>query len=245
MVILPVSNVSAQQDGFEYFVHGETNIQKIDGDMDGYFETARIYYDVDSTTAYAEIEVVCLVYDDVTDKLVKELSETYTIFRTVETKETYFDFRTAYTGIFNFTLEVYDVRYNHQEYGGNDYPVGYISLEISPNKYDLIPDATSYDADADGYNDDVRIIVKDTLNFTISNASVYIDGDFIGKTNASGTFLRFNIPRGIHEVDVFYHGLHGNTDFKSEGTGQQYKIYADADPFDEDQDGYIRYFIRL
>ncbi|WP_455392003.1 PKD domain-containing protein [[Eubacterium] cellulosolvens] len=239
VLILPVSDVAAQPDGFEYFVHSETSIQRKDEDMDGYFETARIYYDVDSTTIYAEIKVICKVTETNTTKVVKELSETYTIFRSIDTKETYFDFRTSYSGSFNFTLTVYDVVHNHQEYGGNDYPAGRTTLQINPYGYRIIADATAYDADADGYNDDVRIMVRDNLNFTLSNASIYIDGDYRGKTDANGQFFRFNLPRGIHEVDVFYHGLHGNTDFKSEGTGQQAIIYADADPFDDDQDGYI------
>ncbi len=240
IVILPVSNVSAQPDGFEYFVHAETNIQRADSDMDGYFETARIYYDVDSTTAYAEIKVVCSVYDLNTTKLVKELSESYTIFRQVDFKDTYFDFKASYSGTFDFILAVYDIAHNKKEYGGNDYPAGNISLEVNPYGYRIIPDATAYDADADGYNDDVRIIVYNNYNYTMSNVSVYIDAEYRGETDANGQFLRYNLERGIHEVDVFYRGLHGNTDFKSEGTGQQMAlIYSDADPFDDDQDGYI------
>jgi hypothetical protein len=239
VVTLPVSNVSAQPDGFEYFVHGETNKVKVDDDMDGHFETARIYYDVDSTTAYAEIKVVCKVYDDTTDKLVKELSESYTIFSTVELKDTFFDFRAGYSGVYNFTLSVFDLNHNKKEYGGNDYPVGNITLDVNPNKYDLVVDASAFDADADGYNDDVKIKVTDSLGFIIKDAEIYINGEHRGKTNDSGMLLRFNIPRGIHEVDAFYHSVHGNTDFKSEGTGQQLKIYADSDPFDDDQDGYV------
>jgi hypothetical protein len=239
MIVLPVTNVGAQPDGFEYFVHSETNIQRVDSDMDGYFETARIYYDVDSTTAYAEIKVVCSVYDLNTTKLVKEISESYTIFRQIDVKDTYFDFKTSYSGIFDFILAVYDITHSKKEYGGNDYPAGNTTLEVDPYGYQIIPDATAYDADADGYNDDVRIIVYDSYNYTKSDVSVYIDAEYRGETDANGQFLRYNLPRGIHEVDVFYRSLHGNTDFKSEGTGQQLaKIYADADPFDDDQDGY-------
>jgi hypothetical protein len=239
IVILPVSNVAAQPDGFEYFVHSETSILRLDDDMDGYFETARIYYDVDSTTAYAEIKVICTVDDLNTSKTVKELSDTYTIFRNIDTENTYFDFKTSYSGAFNFTLTVYDVIHNHQEYGGNDYPAGNTALEINPYRYRIIADATAYDADADGYSDDVRIEVTDTLNFTISNASVYIDGDYEGRTNQDGLLFDFNHGHGIHEVDVFYKGLHGNTDFKSEGPTQPYFIYSDADPLDDDRDGYF------
>lgn len=238
IVILPVSNVSAQQDGFEYFVP-VPYIQRIDDDMDGYFETARIHYDVDSTVAYAEIRVVCSVFDETTSTKVKDLSDTYTIFRQVDIKDTYFDFRAGYSGTFNFSLAVYDVIHNHKEYGGNDYPVGNTTLEVDPNRYHIIPDATAYDADGDGYNDDVRITVRDIHNYTLSNASIYIGGNYVGVTNSNGEIVQFNFARGIHEVDAFYSGLHGNTDFKSEGTGQENLIYVDVDPFDSDQDGYI------
>ena len=238
VVTLPVTEVAAQPDGFEYFVHSETDLQRIDDDMDGYFETARLYYDVDSTTVYAEIKVVCKVTDLNTSKLVKELSDTYTIFRNIDIKETFFDFKTSYTGVFNFSLTVYDVRHNHQEYGNNVYPAGTISLEINPYRYQLIADATSYDADGDGYNDDVRVKVTDTYNRTLSDVPIYVNGEFEGNTNQDGIFLDFNLPRGIHEVDAFYGGLHANTDFKSEGTGEQVMAYADADPLDDDFDGY-------
>ncbi len=239
LVTIPVSNVVAQLDRAEYFVP-VPYVQRIDDDMDGYFETARIHYDVDTYAPYAEIRVVCSVFDNDTEKLVKQMSDTYMIFRSVDFKDTYFDFRTSYTGKFNFSLAVYDEIHHKKEHGGNDYPVDNVSLEVNPYKYRIIADATALDADGDGYNDDVRIKVTDTLNYTISNASVYLDGEFEGKTDLSGMFLKFNLPRGIHEVDAFYRSLHANTDFKSEGTGQQLTtIYADADPFDEDFDGYI------
>lgn len=239
VVTLPVTEVAAQPDGFEYFVHSETDLQRIDDDMDGYFDTARLYYDVDSTTVYAEIKVVCTVTDLNTSKLVKELSDTYIIFRNIDIKETFFEFKTSYTGVFNFSLTVYDVVHNHQEYGSNVYPAGYISLEINPYSYRLIADATSYDADGDGYNDDVKVKVTDTYNRTLSDVPIYIDGEFDGNTNQDGILFDFNHPRGIHEVDAFYSGLHANTDFKSEGTGEQVLAYVDADPLDEDFDGYF------
>ncbi len=237
-LVLPSSNVAAQRDGFEYFVP-VPYIQRIDDDMDGYFETARIHYDVDTNVAYAEIKVVCSVYDDETDQLVKEISETYTIFWRVEVTDTYIDYKTSYSGTFNFTLAVYDVIHNKKENGGNDYPVENTTLKVNPYGYRIVPDAIGYDADADGYNDDVKIIVRDSYNYTLQDVEIYIDGEYKGKTAQDGTFLKFNYPRGVHEVDAFYHGEHGNTDFKSEGTGQELSIYADADPFDDDGDGYI------
>jgi len=241
VVILPVSNVGAQPDGIEYFVTSPPpNIQRIDEDMDGYLETARIYYDVDSSVAYAEIKVICSVYDDGSSTLVKQISETYTIFGKQEIHDSYFDYRASFSGVYNFSLAVYDIQHgNTKENFGNNYDVGNTTLEVNPYQYRIIAEATAYDADADGYNDDVRITALDTLNYTLGNAEVYIDGYYEGTTDRAGELLSFNHDRSIHEVDIFYRGLHGNTDFKSEGTGQQLKIYADADPYDEDQDGYI------
>jgi PKD repeat protein/DNA-directed RNA polymerase subunit M/transcription elongation factor TFIIS len=207
--------------------------------MDGYSETARIYYDVDTTTVYAEIRVICSIYDLNTSKLIKEISDSYTIFRNIDIQDTYFEFRAGYTGAYDFVLAVYDLQHSKKEYGGNDYPAGNITLEVNPYLYRIIADATSYDGDADGYNDDVKILVYDSLNYTIPGAEVYINGELEGTTNQDGILFDFNLPRGIHEVDVFYSGLHGNTDFKSEGTGQELKIYADADPFDDDFDGFV------
>ena len=149
----------------------------------------------------------------------------------------YFDYYAKYSDHYNFSLRLYDTTHNTKENYGNNYEISKIWLSPYKPGYDITVTAVAFDRDSDGFNDDVMVKVKDVYGFYVENAAVYIDGSLKGYTGENGTLSSANYPRGYHEVDVFYHRVHANTDFKSEGNGIPEPFLVDCDPMDFEGDG--------
>ncbi len=85
--------------------------------------------------------------------------------------------------------------------------------------YGLQVNATTFTADGDGRENDVRIYVNDTYSVPIAGANVSIDLRYRGDTDSAGYFKAYNFTRGAHIVNVTWRGLTAETFFVSVGTG--------------------------
>jgi hypothetical protein len=84
--------------------------------------------------------------------------------------------------------------------------------------YTIIVEATAFDADSSGSDNDVVVHVNDTYGRDIQGARVHIDLTFRGTTDAAGELESYNYTRGIHRVNVTWGDYTDETLFTSEGT---------------------------
>jgi len=84
--------------------------------------------------------------------------------------------------------------------------------------YGVQVDATAFDAETSGRDNDVRIHVNDTYGRDIQGVRVYIDLISRGTTNANGHLESYNYTRGIHIVNITWGDYTDETTFTSEGT---------------------------
>ncbi len=84
----------------------------------------------------------------------------------------------------------------------------------------LMVNATMYDSDGDGLEDDAVISVRNALNAPVVGATVVINGTSYGATNAQGTRLAFDFERGWYIINVTRLTTRGSAWFWSEGQGE-------------------------
>ncbi len=103
--------------------------------------------------------------------------------------------------------------------------------------YTIEVHATVYDEESSGRDNDVLIYVNDTYGQALSGARVHIDLQFEGTTDAAGELEAYNYTRGIHLVNVTWHGYEAETIFTSEGTviPNQAPSVAITDPEEDDE----------
>ncbi len=105
---------------------------------------------------------------------------------------------------FNFTL--YDVSHNKDE---DYYQVDDVFLE-TPGAYYVSLEANAFDEDGDHAADDIMVHCEDPSG-PLSQVEVYIDGEFLGFTDAGGDFQSLDYSEGYHMVDIFYGQFHNYT----------------------------------
>ncbi len=107
------------------------------------------------------------------------------------------------------------------------------------------------DEDGDGFRDDAVILIYAAfvpapgviIIVPIPNATVFVDGKFVGLTNQTGMLEAHNCSQGVHNIFALYPLVHANGTlylwahgaYYSEGDGEI--IYANAYTFAADADG--------
>jgi hypothetical protein len=84
--------------------------------------------------------------------------------------------------------------------------------------YGINVEATAFDAEGSGRDNDVKVHVNDTYGRDIEGVRVHIDLIYRGTTNATGMLRSFNYTRGAHVVNVTWGDYTGEDTFTSEGT---------------------------
>ncbi|MCK5560318.1 MAG: hypothetical protein KAJ51_06975, partial [Thermoplasmata archaeon] len=221
----------------EYFTYAA--VTPFDTDNDDLNDAARVEYDVDTEGLSEEVKVIMNVYNS-SAVIIKTYSETFRVVHEIEITPRYFEFYAQYTDNYNFSLELYDLTHDEKENNGlNEEALpSPVLLQVNTSEYQIFVDTYPLDEDNNGYYDDVIIKVTDSLNYTLEDVEIYVDGYFSGYTDANGLYNYYNLSRGIHEIDALYGGYHDNEEFRSEGIGINQPLYADADPYDQDADGY-------
>ncbi len=84
--------------------------------------------------------------------------------------------------------------------------------------YGIFVNATPFDAESSGRENDVTVYVNDTYGQAIAGARVTIDLIYEGDTGTDGKLEAYNYTRGTHLVNVTWKGYAADTTFYSEGT---------------------------
>jgi hypothetical protein len=95
--------------------------------------------------------------------------------------------------------------------------------------------------DADGINNDVQVVVYNETDIPVSGAEIYIAQQFVGTTNSTGMFTKYNVSSGKFEVNAFYNDTVRKFKYRSfepfEAEGAHGFIYTFSLVLDADGDG--------
>ncbi|UCC93044.1 MAG: PKD domain-containing protein, partial [Thermoplasmata archaeon] len=84
--------------------------------------------------------------------------------------------------------------------------------------YGINVNATAFDKEGSGRDNDVRVHINDTYGRDIQGARVHIDLIFKGTTDVDGMLESYNYTRGVHVVNVTWGDYTAEDTFTSEGT---------------------------
>jgi len=238
----PSGNQRGVVDNDEYFDFVTYDVH--DSDNDARNDSVRISFGV-LTDGVSEQVRVNMTVTNVTGTVLKsDMMEFVARRRGANLTQTYFDFKTGKTGIYNIELELYDRSHGKTEDSSN---MTNITLHFNSGRYDIEITAIVDDFNGNGTHNDVLIRCTDEASLPVSNASVLIDGWFEGRTDGRGRLLLYNLSGQHHEADAFYSDYHANTDFEI-AQGIPDPLIADPEPMDFDGDGYnddLRVYARL
>jgi PKD repeat protein len=94
------------------------------------------------------------------------------------------------------------------------------------------------DVDGDGHPDDLWVEVWNSDEDIMREASIYVNGEFWGKTNDEGWFAEFNLEEGDYSISAVYNDFWATTAVHCEGAGAVYQHILEAIGWDLDQDGW-------
>lgn len=97
---------------------------------------------------------------------------------------------------------------------------------------------TGADLDGDHQADDIWVEVWSNVGEPLRDVSIYINGDFWGKTNEEGWFAEFNLHEGDYIVTAIYNTFSATIGIHCDGAGPGYQIILDAHGLDLDGDGW-------
>ncbi|MFA5771745.1 MAG: PGF-CTERM sorting domain-containing protein, partial [Thermoplasmata archaeon] len=79
----------------------------------------------------------------------------------------------------------------------------------------IMMDTLVQNLDNGTFSNDVQIIVKDQDGKLLQGAKIFVNGQYIGTTDANGSYTRYNVPPGFYVVDASYFDPTKNFELKA------------------------------
>ena len=215
-----------------------------DSDNDARNDSVRVSFGVLTDGVSEQVRVNMTVTNDTGAVMKGDMMEFVARRRGANLTQTYFDFKTGKTGIYNIELELYDRNHGKTEDSSN---MTNTTLYFNSGRYDIEITTVVDDFNGNGTPNDVLIRCTDEASLPVSNATVLIDGWYRGSTDGRGKLFLYNLSGQHHEADAFYSEYHANTDFEI-AQRMPDPLIADPEPMDLDGDGYhddLRVYARL
>jgi hypothetical protein len=209
-----------------------TNYRSRDTDNNSKKDALEARYTVSTTVLQEQVQVLARALDG-DGNVVKFKYENFTAFR-FGNQQRNWTFYAHYTGNYRISLTLFDSQGRQEDKDTS----GVFHLDTGVVKRWIGIKTRSLDLDKDTYKDDVEVHVTNWTGKNVNGANVWINGSFLGKTNASGKILGKNYPKGWINIDAFYGSFHNSTAWKSEGDGTVSRGFSvRAETFDFDDDG--------
>ncbi len=239
----PIQNpAGAVLENNEYFEWVDYSVR--DTDDDGRNDTVKISFGVLTEGITERVRVNLTVRNMTGDIVKKDMMEFIARRRGANLTDTNFQYKVGSTGIYNFNLTLHDTTHNKVEDHSNRTNV---SLYFNSRRYSMSLSAIVDDFNGNGTPNDVLVICTDEESLPVINASIHIDGTYMGGTDQRGKLYIYNLSGQHHEADAFYSDYHANTDFDISQPIPDL-LLVDPEPMDIDGDSYhddLRVYVRL
>ena len=210
-----------------------TSFAAHDTDGNGKSDALEASYTVRTTALQEQVKVLAKALDS-SGNTVKYHYDNFTALL-VGNQPRNWTFQAYYTGYYRISMALYDSDGNLEATTTSS---AYY-LDTGVERRWIAVGTTSLDLDNDSFEDDVEVKVTNWTSKAVSGAEVWINGTFVGKTNASGLIRGKDYPKGWYTIDAFSGTFHNATSWYSEGDGSVMNgLMVKAEPQDFDGDTY-------